>query len=80
MFLLELLIADKSLLDNVFNKVPFIFAFILFSIINIGIAYFITSSLGIQNVILLQSYTAMNYVITYEVLIFLTLFYVPLIN
>lgn len=47
--------------------------FIIFSIINISIAYMITSYFEIQNIILYQSYTAMQYTITYEVIIFFVL-------
>lgn len=47
--------------------------FIIFSIINISIAYMITSYFGIQNIILYQSLTAMQYTITYEVIIFFIL-------
>lgn len=47
--------------------------FILFNIINISIAYVITSYFGIQNIILYQSFTAIQYTITYEVIIFFTL-------
>lgn len=47
--------------------------FIIFSIINISIAYMITSYFGIQNIILFQSLTAMQYTITYEVIIFFVL-------
>lgn len=47
--------------------------FIIFSIINISIAYMITSYFGIQNIIIYQSLTAMQYTITYEVIIFFVL-------
>ena len=47
--------------------------FIIFSIINISLAYMITSYFGIQNIILYQSLTAMQYTITYEVIIFFVL-------
>lgn len=47
--------------------------FIIFSIINISIAYIITSYFGIQNIILYRSLTAMQYTITYEVIIFFVL-------
>ena len=47
--------------------------FIIFSIINISIAYMITFYFGIQNIILYQSLTAMQYTITYEVIIFFVL-------
>ena len=42
---------------------------ILALLLNIPIAYFITSFLGIQNIVLLQSITALNYTITYEIII-----------
>lgn len=44
--------------------------FVIFSIINSSIAYMITYYFGIQNIILYQSLTAMQYTITYEVIIF----------
>lgn len=44
-------------------------AIILFYIINVAIAYLITFSLGIENVVLLETYTATQNVITYEILI-----------
>ena len=47
--------------------------FIIFSIINISLAYMITSYFGIQNIILYQSLTAMQYTITYEIIIFFVL-------
>ena len=47
--------------------------FIIFSIINISTAYMITSYFRIQNIILYQSLTAMQYTITYEVIIFFVL-------
>lgn len=46
---------------------------IIFSIINICIAYAITIPLGIQNVILYKSLTAMSYDISYEVIIWFIL-------
>ena len=45
-----------------------LFAMLVFSIINFAIAYFITTALGIQNVILYQSLTATQYIITYEII------------
>lgn len=47
--------------------------FIILSIINMCIAYLITTSLGIQNVVLYQTYTAMQHTITYEILIWFAL-------
>lgn len=47
--------------------------FIIFSTINISIAYMITSYFGIQDIILYQTLTAMQYTITYEVIIFFVL-------
>lgn len=47
--------------------------FIIFSIINTAIAYVVTFYFGIQNIILYQSLTAMQYTITYEVIIFFVL-------
>ena len=46
---------------------------LLFSVINIAIAFLITSSLGIQNVTLFTIYSANTQEITYEVLIFMLL-------
>lgn len=46
---------------------------IAFSILNIIIAYLVTTALEIQNIILYQTLSAMQYVITYEVLIFMAL-------
>ena len=45
-------------------------------LVNIGIAYIITNFLGIQNQILFQSYTATNYCITYEVIIWFILSFI----
>ena len=42
---------------------------VLFAILNILVAYAITSILGIKNIILFQSLTASQYTITYEVII-----------
>ena len=50
-----------------------LFASLVFSLINIAIAYLITTALGIQNVILYQSLTATQYVITYEIIIWFVL-------
>ena len=49
---------------------------IAFGIVNVVVAYLITTALGIQNIILYQSFTAMQNVITYEVLIFMALSFV----
>lgn len=49
---------------------------LIFSIINICIAYFITLSLGIQNTILYRTYTSVQQDITYEVLIFMFLSFI----
>lgn len=49
---------------------------LIFSIINICIAYFITFNLGIQNTILFRTYTAFQQDITYEVLIFMFLSFI----
>lgn len=46
---------------------------IVLMILNICIAYMITIPLGIQNQILFQSFTATNYCITYEVIIWFVL-------
>lgn len=42
-------------------------------LVNMFVAYFITSILGIQNIILFQSMTALNYTITYEIIIWYVL-------
>ena len=49
---------------------------LIFSIINLCIAYFITFNLGIQNTILFRTYTAVQQDITYEVLIFMFLSFI----
>lgn len=46
---------------------------IIFTIINLVIAYLITTSLGVKDTILYQSLTATNYSITYEVIIWVAL-------
>lgn len=46
---------------------------ILALLLNIPIAYFITLILGIQNIVLLQLMTALNYTITYEIIIWFVL-------
>lgn len=46
---------------------------ILALLLNIPIAYFITSILGIQNIVLLQSMATLNYTITYEIIIWFVL-------
>lgn len=46
---------------------------ILALLLNIPIAYFITSILDIQNIVLLHSMTALNYTITYEIIIWFVL-------
>lgn len=46
---------------------------ILALLLNIPIAYFITSILGIQNIVLLQSMVVLNYTITYEIIIWFVL-------
>lgn len=49
---------------------------LIFSIINICIAYFITFNLGIQNTILYRTYTSIQQDITYEVLIYMFLSFI----
>ena len=49
---------------------------LLFSVINIAIAFLITYSLGIQNIVFYQSLTAINYTFTYEVIIFIVLSFI----
>lgn len=46
---------------------------VLFGILNIIIAYLITTPLNINDIILYQSLTATNYIITYEVIIWFIL-------
>lgn len=53
-----------------------IFGIIAFAIINIAIAYTCTTALGIKDVVLFQSYTAMQYTITYEIIIFFALSFI----
>ncbi len=50
--------------------------FIIFSIINLCIAYLITTALGIQNIVLYKSLTATQYTITYEILIWFALSFI----
>lgn len=50
-----------------------IIGMITFCIINILIAYLITTPLGIKDTVLYQSLTATNYTITYEVIIWFVL-------
>mgnify|MGYP004562686619 CR=1 FL=1 len=50
--------------------------FIIFSILNIAIAYSITTPLGIKNVILYKSITATTYEITYEIIIWWVLSFI----
>ena len=50
-----------------------LFVMIIFAIINVVIAYAITISLGIQNIILYKTLTAMKHTITYETIIFMAL-------
>lgn len=49
---------------------------ILFGVLNIFIAYLITIPLNINDVVLFQSYTATNYIITYEVIIWFILSFI----
>lgn len=46
---------------------------VLFAILNIIIAYLITTPLNIKDIVLYQSLTATNYTITYEVIIWFVL-------
>ena len=54
-------------------SVRFTITFILVAIINMILAYVITSVLGISNIILYKSLTASNTIITYEVIIWFVL-------
>ena len=49
---------------------------IAFSILNITIAYLVTTAFGSQNIVLYQTFTAMQYVVTYEIIIFMALSFV----
>lgn len=51
------------------NKIKELAGIIFFSILNILVAYSITTPLGIKDIVLFQSLTATNYIITYEILI-----------
>ena len=55
------------------NNTKELIGIILFVILDLIITYAITTPLGIKNVILFESLTAMKYTITYEVLILSTL-------
>lgn len=63
-------------------QVKSVLVYILVTIVNLIIAYSITTFLGIKNTILYQSLTAINYIITYEVIIWflLMLAETPLLN
>lgn len=50
-----------------------LFVMIIFAIINVVISYAITTAFGISNIVLYKTLTAMQYTITYEVLIFMAL-------
>ena len=54
-------------------SVRFTITFILVAIVNMILAYVITSVLGISNIILYKSLTASNTIITYEVIIWFAL-------
>lgn len=53
-----------------------LFFITLFYLINIAIAYLITFSLGIENIVLLKTYSATQNVITYEILIVFALSFI----
>ena len=55
------------------SKVKETFVVIICAIINIIIAFSITTLLGISNIVLFRTYTAMSGDITWDVIIFLTL-------
>ena len=57
-------------------KIKELFIILIIATINITIAYCITTLLGIQNIILYQTITAIQYTITYEVLIFMALSFI----
>ena len=50
-----------------------LFVIIIFGIINVVIAYAITIPLGISNIVLYKTLTAMEHTITYETIIFMAL-------
>lgn len=52
------------------------FIVLVISVINIGISYLITCSLGIQNVVLCHNVSSINGDITYEVIIFMFLAFI----
>ena len=49
---------------------------VIFMIINICIAYGITTPFGVQNTILYQSMSAMGYIISYEIIIWFILSFI----
>ena len=55
------------------SKVKETFAIIIFATINTIIAFFITNLLGISNIVVLRTYTAISGDMTWEVIIFLAL-------
>lgn len=58
------------------SKVKETFAIIIFAIINVFIAFSITELLGISNIVVFKTYTAMFNEITWEVIIFLALSFI----
>ena len=53
--------------------------FIILLLVNIGVAYLITTLLNIKNIILFESVTATNHTITYEVIIWFILTFIEVI-
>lgn len=53
--------------------------FIILLLVNIGVAYLITTLLNIKNIILFESVTATNQIITYEVIIWFILTFIEAI-
>ncbi|MCR5146709.1 MAG: hypothetical protein K6B70_05140 [Clostridia bacterium] len=58
------------------HKIREIIGIIAFTIINIAIAYVITTALGIKDIVLYQSYTAIQNVVTFETIIIVALSFV----
>ena len=55
------------------DKIKEVIGIIIFSIINISIAYLITTNLGIANTVVVRTFSALYSEITWEVIIFLGL-------
>ena len=55
------------------DKIKEVIGIIIFAIINISIAYLITTNLGIANTVVVRTFSALYSEITWEVIIFLGL-------